>query len=134
MSICDHDSTAIRLKLSWLFKFVSSTLQLFCFALQCVETKASGSDLHVKLPHESLLSISLTSKELKQKNKLQASQSMCGVYRFLFLWVAKVVLQKPWVLQNFRGISPVSISLVSSEVIHISQFWFSFHESHFLQD
>ena len=54
---------------------------MFCFALQCVQTKASGSDLHVKLPHESLLSISLTNKELKQKNKLQASQSMCGVYR-----------------------------------------------------
>ena len=55
-------------------------VELFCFALQCVETKAAGSDRHVKLPHESLLSIGLTSKELKQKNKLQASQSMCVVY------------------------------------------------------
>ena len=46
-----------------------------------METRAAGSDRHVKLPHETLLSISLTSKELTQKNKLQASQSMCGVYR-----------------------------------------------------
>jgi len=60
------------------YQFVS-TQKKFCFALQCVQTKASGSDLHVKLPHESLLSISLTDKELKQKNELQASQSTCGM-------------------------------------------------------
>lgn len=54
---------------------------MYCFVFQCVQTKASGSDLHVKLPHESLLSVSLTDKELKHKNELQASQSTSGMYR-----------------------------------------------------
>ena len=113
----DHDSTAIRLKLSQWFKFVSTILP-FCFALQCVQTKASGSDLHVKLPHETLLSISLTNKELKQNNKLQASQSMFNVYRSR---VRKIALAKTMrlakFLRNFTGL----IVLIFSEIMHVSQ-------------
>lgn len=49
----------------------------FSFALQCVQTKASGTDISVKLPHESLLFVDLTKKELKRRtNELQVCKSM----------------------------------------------------------
>ena len=42
---------------------------MYIFFFQCVNTKASGTDFSVKLPHESLLFVDMPKKELKRRRK-----------------------------------------------------------------